>query len=537
MSIDQDNKEPQNKDSVPEGPPKGLAVPAYQASNRRIAKNAVALYARMAFTMLVGFYTSRVVLNTLGVEDYGINGVVGSVLAMMGFLNTSMSNATSRFLTFELGRGDEKRLSDTFSTALIIHIMIALIVFVFAETVGLWFLTNKLVIPAERMYAAHWVYQLSIASAMLGITQAPYSATLVAHEEMDVFAYIEIVNALLRLGIVYLLTLTGFDKLIFYASLSVGVSVLIRLTYRLYCIMHFKESRFHWVWDKRIMKPMLNFSGWDLYGNGCVAVRAQGINFLINIFYGVAYNAANSIALAVQGLFNHFVMNVTQAFRPAIIKKYAVGDIPGMQQLMMNTIRLCSTLFSCGFFPLLLFLPRLLEIWLKNVPEHALGFARLTLLHSLFFLVTMITNIGIHSTGNVKRISFITGTLLLLNFPIVLLAFYLGLSVNWAYYVLVGTSVIGVFLNSYILTIQVPGFSFLKYMLCIFFCYLFILGSAIPALFFWKFFDTSSFINFLLLAVLTTIFSFATSYLFLLDKSSKALARKVFNEKFRKRKS
>ena len=537
MSIEQENKEPQNNNPDLETPPKGPAVPAYQASNRRIAKNAVALYARMAFTMLVGFYTSRVVLNTLGVEDYGINGVVGSVLAMMGFLNTSMSNATSRFLTFELGRGDEKRLSNTFSTALIIHMMIALIVLVFAETVGLWFLTNKLVIPAERMYAAHWVYQLSIASAMLGITQAPYSATLVAHEEMDVFAYIEIVNALLRLGIVYLLTLTGFDKLIFYASLSVGVSVLIRLTYRLYCIMHFKESRFHWVWDKRIMKPMLSFSGWDLYGNGCVAVRAQGATFLINIFFGVAYNAANSIALAVQGLFNHFVINVTQAFRPAIIKSYATGDIPGMQRLMDNTIRLCSMMFGCLFFPLLLFLPRLLEIWLKNVPDHALGFARLTLLHSMFFLITLITNIGIHATGQVKRISFISGTLLLLNFPLLWLAFRMGMSANWTYYLLVGTSVIGIFLNSFILSIQVPGFKLSKYMLTILTCELFICFTSIPSLFFWKYFDTTSFINFLLLLALTTAFSLGTSYLFLLDKSSKEMARKVYNEIFRRRKS
>lgn len=536
MSIDNDNTREQSTEPASNAPQDSNA-PEYQVSNRRIAKNAVALYARMFFTMIVGFITSRVVLNTLGVEDYGIYGVVGSVLAMMGFLNTSMSNATSRFLTFELGRGDKKRMSDTFSSALIIHMIIALIVFVLAETVGLWFLTHKLVIPAHRMYAAHWVYQLTIASAMLAITQAPYGATLVSHEKLDVFAYFDIVNSVLRLLIVYLLTLTGFDKLIFYAVLSVTVSVLIRVSYRVYCVMHFEEARFHWVWDKSILKPMLGFSGWDLYGNGCVAIRAQGLNFLINIFFGVAYNAANSIALAVQGLFNHFVMNVTQAFRPAIIKKYATGDIPEMQQLMMNTIKLCSTLFSCLYFPLLLFLPRLLEIWLKNVPDHALGFARLTLLHSLFFLVTTITNIGIHSTGEVRRISFITGTLLLLNFPLAWLAFRLGYSVNWAYFLLVGTSFIGVFLNSYILSIQVDGFSFWKYMANILKCYVFIGFCAIPSLFFWKYVDTSSFINFLVLVALTTLFAMGSSYLFLLDKSSKAMARRVFNEKFRRKKS
>ena len=507
MSIDNDHTKPQSEE-----PSIGISQESqtgkYQASHRLIAKNAIFLYVRMILTMTVGFITSRVVLNTLGVTDYGVYGVVGSVLAMTGFLNASMSTATSRFLTFELGRGDKKRLADTFSSALIIHMFIALFVLIFAETVGLWFLNNKLVIPEGRMYAAHWVFQLSIASAMLGITQAPYGATLVAHERMTAYAYFDIVSAVLRLLIVYLLTLTGFDKLIFYSILSVTVSVIIRVSYRIFCIMNFEETRFHWVWNKKILKPMLNFSGWDLYGNGCVSLRAQGATFLINIFFGVAYNAANSIALSVQGLFNHFVINVTQAFRPAIIKSYASGNIRAMQRLMDNTIRLCSTMFGCIFFPLQLFLPRLLEIWLKNVPDHALGFARLTLLHSMFFLITMITNIGIHATGNVKRISFITGTLLMLNFPLLWLAFRMGLSANWTYYLLIGTSVIGIFLNSFILSIQVPGFSFPKYMLTILTCELFICFSSIPSLFFWKYVDTTSFINFLILVAITTAFSF-----------------------------
>ncbi|MBR5726830.1 MAG: polysaccharide biosynthesis protein [Muribaculaceae bacterium] len=507
----------------------------YKSSSKRIAKNAVALYIRMFITMIVGLYTSRVVLNTLGVEDFGIYGLVGSVLAMLGFLNASMSSATSRFLSFELGRGDQKRLAETFSSALIIHIFIALIVLILAETIGLWFLVNKLVIPPERMHAAHWVYQLTIASAMLGITQAPYGASIVSHEKMEVFAYFEIVNSLLRLGIVYLLVLGNFDKLILYGALSVSVSVLIRLAYRIYCIRHFQECRFHWVWKKSILKPLLNFSGWDLYGNGCVAIRAQGLNFLINIFFGVVYNAANSIALSVQGVFNHFVLNITQAFRPVIIKHYAIGGIKEMQQTMMDAIKLCTIFFSCVFFPLLLFLPLLLKIWLDNVPVHALEFSRLTLLHSVFYLITVITNIGIHSTGKVRRISFITGTLLLLNFPLALLMFYLGYSVDWTYYLLVGTSFIGVFLNSYILSCQIKDFKLFKYVLNIFRCFLFILLSAIPSLFFWKYCD-ETFINFLLLVVLTSLYVLAISYLLLLDKRTRALARNVINAKIRRTK-
>ena len=219
------------------------------------------LYIRMFLTMIVGLYTSRVVLNVLGVEDYGIYGVVGGIVAMMGFLNASMSGATSRFLTFELGRGDQKRLADTFSSALIVHMIIALIVLLVAETVGLWFLTHKLVIPAGRMPSAHWVFQLSILSTLFGITQVPYNATIIAHEKRDVYAYVEILHASLKLLIVFLLTIGSFDKLILYAVLLCAVSLTTMLVYRIYCIRHFTESRFHWIWEKSILNPLVTFSG------------------------------------------------------------------------------------------------------------------------------------------------------------------------------------------------------------------------------------------------------------------------------------
>ena len=260
------------------------------SNNKRIAKNTIMLYIRMFISMLVGLYTSRVVLATLGVEDYGIYGVVGGVVAMMGFLNASMSGATSRFLTFELGRGDKDRLAKTFSSALIVHIAIAIIVFILAETVGLWFLCNKLNIPEGRMEAAHWVYQFSILATMLSITQVPYNATIIAHEKMDVYAYMEILNVSLKLLIVYLLCIGNFDKLILYASLMLAVSILIMMVYRIYAIRQFPEAHFHWIWDKTYLRPLLSFSGWDLYGNACVIARQQGTNFLINIFYGVVFN-------------------------------------------------------------------------------------------------------------------------------------------------------------------------------------------------------------------------------------------------------
>ena len=265
-------------------------------NNKRIAKNTIMLYLRMFLTMVVGLYTSRVVLQTLGVEDYGIYGVVGGIVAMMGFLNASMSGATSRFLTFELGRGDKERLSKTFSSALVVHIIIAVIVFVVAETVGLWFLCYKLVIPENRMVAAHWVYQLSILSSMITITQVPYNSSIIAHEKMDVYAYVEILNVTLKLLIVYLLVIGNFDKLILYAILMFAVSVIIMMVYRIYCLRRFEECKFRLFLDKDYLKPLLSFSGWDLYGNTDFSVRQQGANFLLNMFYGVVLNAAYNIA-------------------------------------------------------------------------------------------------------------------------------------------------------------------------------------------------------------------------------------------------
>ena len=269
------------------------------SNNKRIAKNTIMLYIRMFISMVVGLYTSRVVLATLGVEDYGIYGVVGGVGAMMGFLNASMSGATSRFLTFELGRGDKDRLAKTFSSALIVHIAIAIIVFILAETVGLWFLCNKLNIPEGRMEAAHWVYQFSILATMLSITQVPYNATIIAHEKMDVYAYMEILNVTLKLLIVYLLTIGDFDKLKLYAVLTFAVSLIIMMIYRIYCLRHFKESRFHWVWDKTYLTPLLSFSGWNLYGNFGGIAGNQANNFVINSFFGVVMNAAASVAFTV----------------------------------------------------------------------------------------------------------------------------------------------------------------------------------------------------------------------------------------------
>lgn len=395
------------------------------------------LYIRMFLTMIVGLYTSRVVLNVLGVEDYGIYGVVGGVVAMLGFLNASMSGATSRFLTFELGRGDQKRLADTFSSALIVHIGIALIVLVISETVGLWFLTHKLVIPSERMAAAHWVFQLSIFSAMLNITQVPYNAAIIAHEKMDIYAYVEILNVTLKLLIVYLLTIGNFDKLILYAVLVFAVSAFILMVYRIYCIRHFQESHFRFVWDKSILKPLLSFSGWNLYGNMGSIFQQQGTNFVVNFFFGVVVNAAVGIGLTVANVVNQFASNVMLAFRPQIIKKYSIGDKQGMADLTILAIKVIMFIYCLVAIPVFVEIDNLLDLWLVDVPKHASVFCRLFLISIFFETIRYLLIIDIHASGNVKLVSVISGTAFVLVPFLSYLFFYLGFGVNAAFVIII----------------------------------------------------------------------------------------------------
>ena len=270
-----------------------------QTNNKRIAQNTLYLYLRMFISLALSLVTGRVVLQTLGVEDYGINAVVGGVIGMFGVIQVCMIGATSRFITYELGRGDRKRLQDTFSTTLTLHIIIAIILFVIFETVGLWMVNYKLVIPEGRMFAANCVYQFSIISLMLGVTQTPYSSAIVAHEKMDIYAYFDILNTVLKLVIIYLLLIGNMDKLILYGLLTFCVSTLIMVLNRIYCLRHFPETHYHFIWDKSLIKPIFAFSGWDIMGNVAVMARGEGITILINLFFGAAFNAAAGIANTV----------------------------------------------------------------------------------------------------------------------------------------------------------------------------------------------------------------------------------------------
>ena len=502
--------------------------------NRRIAKNAVMLYVRMFFTMIVGLYTSRVVLNVLGVEDYGIYGVVGGVIGMLGFLNASMSGATSRFLTFELGRGDQKRLADTFSSALIVHMGIALFVLLIAETVGLWFLTHKLVIPAGRMPAAHWVYQMSILSALIGITQVPYNATIIAHEKMDVYAWVEILHAALRLLIVYLLTIGNFDKLILYAALGLAVSVFIRLIYRVYCIRHFSESHFHWLWDKSILKPLLNFSGWDLYGNMAFTVRSHVSNFILNVFYGVVLNAASGIASTVQGIILSFSSNVVLAFKPQIIKTYSVGDYDQMNEKLRYAAKVSIALLILVTVPVFVKCAYVLKLWLKIVPEGTVVMTRFTLLINLASCMSSILLIGIHATGKMITTGAIGGTMYLLSLPLMYWMLKIGLTYRDCYLMFLIITTLFCAINAFILKKQMPEFAIVSFINTALLPILIMFALSLASSYALSYHFQESLLGLVLFSILSGMITIVLSFVVMLNRNEKRQTLELIKKRIKR---
>ncbi|MEE1288394.1 MAG: lipopolysaccharide biosynthesis protein, partial [Bacteroidaceae bacterium] len=396
------------------------------SNNKRIAKNTLLLYVRMLFGMLVSLYTSRVILQTLGVEDYGVYNVVGGVITMFTFLNSAMSSATSRYITFEIGKGNMERLKKVFSTALQIHAIIALLIVILGETVGLWFLMNELVIPDGRMDAAMWVYQCSIISCVVTIMSVPYNADIIAHEKMSAFAYISVLEIILKLLIVYLLVVLPFDKLKVYAVLVLMVGLLIRYIYTRYCHKHFEESHYIHRIDKSLLKEMSSFAGWSFWGNLAGILYSQGLNMMLNIFFGPVVNAARGIATQIQHVVTQFVTNFQMALNPQITKTYASGGLDKMHSLMFRSARFSFMLLFFLSLPIMLETNYIFTLWLGIVPENTVIFARIIIAISLIYTIANPCVIANQATGKVKVYQAVVGGLLLLILPISYIVLKMG---------------------------------------------------------------------------------------------------------------
>jgi O-antigen/teichoic acid export membrane protein len=387
-------------------------------NNKRIAKNTLLLYFRMLLIMGVSLYTVRIVLNTLGAVDYGLYNVVGGVVVMLSFLSNTMASASQRFFAFELGRKNYDQLKKTFSMTMTIYGIIAVLILILAETVGLWFLNTQLTIPIERMEAANWVYQFTILAFMMTMLKVPYNASIIAHERMKVYAYVSIVEAILKLLIVYLLVVFSYDKLKLYAILMFGVATLITLVYRTYCKYQFQECNYQYSWDKALFKELINYSGWNLFGAIAGIFNKQGINILLNIFFGPVVNAARAIAYQINNAINQFVQNFLTATRPQITKYYANGEKENMLTLVFQSSKFSYLLLFVLSMPVLLETKFILTLWLKEIPEYVIIFTRLIIITSLIDSLSFPLMSAAQATGKVKKYQSTVGGMMLLSLPV-----------------------------------------------------------------------------------------------------------------------
>lgn len=406
-----------------------------ETNNKTIAKNTLLLYFRMLCTMLISLYTTRVVLDVLGIEQYGVYQAVGGIVVMLSFVNAALSNGTSRFLTFELGKGDFEKLKKTFSTLLSLHIIIAIAVVLFAETGGLWFVCNKLIIPDGMMHSAIIVYQLSILTSLITITQVPYSASIISHEKMGVYAYLSVFEAAANLLIAYaLMVCNDSSKLVLYASLLCALKISTALYYRYYCIKNFNETEFRLKIDKGIMKDVLGYSVWNILASISAPLRNQGAIILINLFFTPSVVTARSIANQVNLAANQFLENFRTAANPQIVKKYAKGDYVGSKSLLLTSTKFSYFMMLLLGIPIIMTAEQILKLWLKDVPEYSVIFLQLAILTSIIQVFDTSFYTALYAKGRMRENALISPVLGILSFPVMYILFKTGhspVSIAW----------------------------------------------------------------------------------------------------------
>ena len=374
-----------------------------ELNSSRIAKNMLFLYFRSFFVLLISLYTSRVVLRVLGIEDYGIYNVVGGVIGMISFLNSSMASTYQRYFNFEMGKNNEGRLSALFSSSISVQLIYAVLIVILAETIGLWFLSTQLVISADRMFAAQWVYQISIASFVVSVLQAPFTAIIIANEKMNIFAIVSILDSLFKLLIVFLLPYVGFDKLIVYAFLLFIITVIDFFIYIVVCMQRFSSCQISLNWRRENLKSLFSFGSWAMIDSLSQALKSQGINILLNMFFGSVVNAARGIAYQVLSAVNQFVVNFQTSFRPQLTKSYAEGNLPYMFKLYYSSTKISFYLLWCLSLPIIIETPMIMNLWLgDNVPEYTVAFTRIILLTALLSAYANPTSAIAYATGHIK---------------------------------------------------------------------------------------------------------------------------------------
>ena len=375
----------------------------YNKENQRILKNTIYLYMRTIVVLLVSLITARVLLNTIGVYDYGIYNVVGSVVILFVFLNNAMSQASQRFITFELGKSEQQRIRDVFSMCINSQVVLMIIILFLTETIGLWLLNNKLNIPSDRQFAANIVYQVSIVTFCVNVIRVPFESTIIAYEHMSYFAYVSLFDSILKLIIVYIIKYSAGDKLIGYSILLFVVTSLIAVVEVIYVNIKFKKFRYRVFWDRDLFKNLMSFTGWSLCGSASDVLTQKGLIFLLNIFFGVITNAAIGIANQVSGALRTFINSFQTSFRPQIIKSYANGDINRLNDLTMETSKFSYVLVLLPIIVLLVNMKLLLSVWLGNVPEYATEFCSIFVLCAAFDAISGPFYCAVLASDSIKK--------------------------------------------------------------------------------------------------------------------------------------
>lgn len=387
-------------------------------TNKRIAKNTIYLYIRTFVSMLISLYTSRKILEALGVMDFGILNVVGGVITMLSFLNSSMSVATQRFLSVELGRKDLEGYSRVFNMAVLIHVALAALILLAGETVGLWFVNTHLNIPSERMYAANWIYQATVFSAILGVLQTPYNASIVSHEHLHIYAYVGLGESFGKLLLVFALLVYPYDRLVVWGFAMFALQFIVAMAYRIYCVRQFRECKLRLKWDKSIFRSMLNFTGWNMFGTVAWLLKDQGINILMNIFGSPVVNAARGVSCQVTGAIQNLSGGFQSAVNPQLMKRHAANEVKGTCNLLCKSSKISYFLLFVIALPVMLEADFVLDLWLVEVPPMAALFTRIIIVEALFstFGSPMIT--ALMATGDIKWYQIVVGSVLLLNIPV-----------------------------------------------------------------------------------------------------------------------
>lgn len=432
--------------------------------NKQIARNTLFLYFRMLFIMCISLYTSRVILEALGVSDYGIYNVVGGFVAMFALISSSLTSACTRFLNYEMGKGSASRLRTVFSTSLTVHIILACIIALLCESFGVWYVNNKMVIPEARLIAANWVFQISVLNFCINLVTVPFNAAIIAHEKMSTFACVSIFEGISRLVICFLVMWISFDHLITYALLYMLVQVSVMAMYQVYCNRHFDECHYRFSIDKKLTKQMFSYSGWHVFGNSASILNRQGVDLVLNLFCGTILNAAKGISNQVMNAVASFANNFMIALNPQITKSYAKGDYDYMLSLLYRGSRFSYYLLFFLSLPIILNTDYIMHIWLKNVPEYAVQLAQLSLVASMIASLSNPLVTAQNATGNVRNYQIVVGGLQLFNLPLCYIVLYMGFSPLSVMVVAIVVEILNLIARLIMIPIYINSFSSVDYL-------------------------------------------------------------------------